>query len=323
MARRPVMPKNSLTFQALILEFTGPEPSHLNLWKISDVQVVMTSPVSARWRNRYSLGARPALVSTMAPFSSAKVRYFSVKILLPTGNVLEINEVVGGMTVNMLKEQIEVEGAIPAYVAIYFCVQSLHSTCRHEPTLIPAFFCLVLLETDYSLHLCLNVFKLLGWHWVYPFITKSYQCQISPATSAGILHHTVWRTWLFIAYLERWLCYLFSLPHLYISLRWSIECDCSTWEWKGFKNREAVAMARIIGCCVGFVFSVGFSCTCWSSLWLSLATGSASLLPRVMKSQDDPRIFSPYPRTSGYWGEDVLGSEIATAEREFTQRQAT
>ena len=31
-----------------------------------------------------------------------------------------------------------------------------------------------------------------------------------------ILHHTVWRTWLFVAYSdERWLCYQFSLPHRY------------------------------------------------------------------------------------------------------------
>ena len=34
-----------------------------------------------------------------------------------------------------------------------------------------------------------------------------------------VLHHTVWRTWLFTAYsYERWFHYQFSLPHLYISL---------------------------------------------------------------------------------------------------------
>ena len=43
------------------------------------------------------------------------------------------------------------------------------------------------------------------------------QFQITPAASPDILHHTVWRTWLFIAYSdERWLYYQFSLPHLYI-----------------------------------------------------------------------------------------------------------
>ena len=38
-------------------------------------------------------------------------------------------------------------------------------------------------------------------------------------SSAKILHHTVWRTWLFIAYSnERLIYYQFSLPHLYITL---------------------------------------------------------------------------------------------------------
>ena len=52
-----------------------------------------------------------------------------------------------------------------------------------------------------------------------PFTPKSDQFQISPAASPEILHHAVWRIWLFIAYSDkRWLCYHFSLPHLYISL---------------------------------------------------------------------------------------------------------
>ena len=38
-----------------------------------------------------------------------------------------------------------------------------------------------------------------------PFTPESDQCQISPAASQEILHHTVRRTWLFIAYSdERW-----------------------------------------------------------------------------------------------------------------------
>ena len=35
-----------------------------------------------------------------------------------------------------------------------------------------------------------------------PFTAKSDQFQISPAASPEILHHTVWRTWLFIAYTD-------------------------------------------------------------------------------------------------------------------------
>ena len=46
---------------------------------------------------------------------------------------------------------------------------------------------------------------------VSPFPPKSDQFQISPAASPKILHHTVWRTWLFIAYSnERWSYYQFS-----------------------------------------------------------------------------------------------------------------
>ena len=42
-----------------------------------------------------------------------------------------------------------------------------------------------------------------------PFTPKSDQYQISPAISPEILHHTVWRTWFFIACSdERWLHYL-------------------------------------------------------------------------------------------------------------------
>ena len=47
-----------------------------------------------------------------------------------------------------------------------------------------------------------------------PFTPESDQCQNSPAASQEIWHHTVWRTWLFIAYSdEKWLYYKFSLHH--------------------------------------------------------------------------------------------------------------
>ena len=49
-----------------------------------------------------------------------------------------------------------------------------------------------------------------------PFTPESDQCQNSPAASQEIWHHTVWRTWLFIAYSdEKWLYYKFSLHHSY------------------------------------------------------------------------------------------------------------
>ena len=46
--------------------------------------------------------------------------------------------------------------------------------------------------------------------------SESDQCQNSPAASQEMWHHTVWRTWLFIAYSdEKWLFYKFSLHHSY------------------------------------------------------------------------------------------------------------
>ena len=51
---------------------------------------------------------------------------------------------------------------------------------------------------------------------INPFTPESDQCKNSPAASQEIWHHTVWRTWLFIAYSdERWLYYKFSLQHSY------------------------------------------------------------------------------------------------------------
>ena len=53
--------------------------------------------------------------------------------------------------------------------------------------------------------------------FINPFTPKSDRCQISPAASPEILHHTVWRTWLFIAYqVDKWLYYQFSLHHSYV-----------------------------------------------------------------------------------------------------------
>ena len=50
-----------------------------------------------------------------------------------------------------------------------------------------------------------------------PFTPKGDQLQIPPAASAEILHHTVWRTWLLIAYSdERQLYYKFLLSRWYI-----------------------------------------------------------------------------------------------------------
>ena len=71
-----------------------------------------------------------------------------------------------------------------------------------------------------------------SWHTssrFTPFTSKSDQIYISLTAPPEILHHTVRRTWLFIAYSdERWLYHHFSLPPLYISfsrVNLSIECE--------------------------------------------------------------------------------------------------
>ena len=68
-----------------------------------------------------------------------------------------------------------------------------------------------------------------------PFLPKSDRFQISPAASPEILHHTVWRTWPFIAYWDgRWLCYQFLTTfHSHVSFKRLGECTFWTWEWKG------------------------------------------------------------------------------------------
>ena len=55
------------------------------------------------------------------------------------------------------------------------------------------------------------------WGWFYcarlPFHSREWPVS-TPAASSEILPHTVWRTWLFIAYSdERWLYYQSSPPH--------------------------------------------------------------------------------------------------------------
>ena len=55
--------------------------------------------------------------------------------------------------------------------------------------------------------------------------------QISPAASSKGLHHTIWRTWLFIPVSdERWLHYCFSLL---FSLKCWENVHFLAWEWKG------------------------------------------------------------------------------------------
>ena len=56
-----------------------------------------------------------------------------------------------------------------------------------------------------------------SWSSFNPFTPESDQCQISPAVSPEILHHTVWRTWIVIAYSDEMIILLIlttSLIHV-------------------------------------------------------------------------------------------------------------
>ena len=71
------------------------------------------------------------------------------------------------------------------------------------------------MRDDYNTTIFLNT-SLLHF-FVNPFTPKSDQFVISPVASPEILHHTVWSTWLFIAYSgDKWLCNQFSLCITYI-----------------------------------------------------------------------------------------------------------
>ena len=87
-------------------------------------------------------------------------------------------------------------------------LRKLYSTASCRNTNASAYF-----------RVCVFVFDGVEPVSINPCTPKGDQCQISPAASPEISHHTVWRTWLFIAYSdERWLYCQFSRPRLYISL---------------------------------------------------------------------------------------------------------
>ena len=72
---------------------------------------------------------------------------------------------------------------------------------------------------------CGNIFN--------PFTPKSDQFQISPAASPEIyLHHTVWRTWLFIVYDEVIILPILTTSLIHFSMKRLGECTFWTWQWK-------------------------------------------------------------------------------------------
>ena len=96
---------------------------------------------------------------------------------------------------------------------------------------------------------------------VNPFTPESDQCLISPAASQEIWHHTVWRTWLFIAYSDdRWLYYKFLLPHSYFS-------SLKGWENVLFKLRSERVIHQALLCILLNIWGTGIV---HNSLWGSI-----------------------------------------------------
>ena len=102
-----------------------------------------------------------------------------------------------------------------------------------------------------------------------PFTPKSDQFRICPAAPPEILHHTVWRTWLFIAYSdEEWLI----LPILRHCVTYTFlfgrlgECTFWGWEWKGWSLLRTVSNVATF-----FLLWGGHqkSWSVWSAMWVS------------------------------------------------------
>ena len=80
-----------------------------------------------------------------------------------------------------------------------------------------------------------------------PFTPKSDQFQISPAASPEISHHTVWRTWISIAFSdERWFYYQFSLHHPYISFQKVGRMYFLNLEVKGLRESHDVKLFPLV-----------------------------------------------------------------------------
>ena len=94
-----------------------------------------------------------------------------------------------------------------------------------------------------------------------PVTPKSDQLQTSPAALPELLHHTVWRTWLFIAYSDEILLhYQFSLHHSCIYG----ECTFWPWEWKGSISgpQRATHSPKLCGPSDSILCSWLYSCGC-------------------------------------------------------------
>ena len=120
---------------------------------------------------------------------------------------------------------------------------------------------------------------------VNPFTPESDQCQNSPAASQEIWHHTVWRTWLFIAYSdEKWLYYKFSLHHSYNrflkgweNTLFELRSERVKYSWV-LDSRAEMIQSTCASACLSFaIWMTDLLCDTVSSMLVSLSRGPGRL----------------------------------------------
>ena len=126
---------------------------------------------------------------------------------------------------------------------------------------------------------------------------------MSPAASPEILHHTEWRTWLFIAYSdERWLYCQYSLHHF----QRLGECTFWDWGWKGCSLLWAAVTTKNTRMSNGTdktgMDQVSFAK--WSG-WLSNGTANSQTVCLPLLERN----------SSNCWGHDVTCLDIAHQRR--------
>ena len=148
-------------------------------------------------------------------------------------------------------------------------------------------------------------------HWVFfSSFTHSLPCSLTKT-----LHHTVRRTWLFIAYSdERWLYCQFSPPHLYISFHLE-ECTFWTSNWSGLCaamskrlcpincfSRYRLGCFRIDGICAAYPIY----CACLNN------TAGLGLLPCHTAHSFLP-LANITNQVGSFWSWDELSSEASSS----------
>ena len=143
-----------------------------------------------------------------------------------------------------------------------------------------------------------------GWFdnvkpWINPFTPGSDQFQISLTASPEILHHTLWRTWLFPGYSERSLYTSnFSLPHSYISPKRLGERTFWNWERK-------VEWSHIVTVCIYFFRFQAFLQRRMTRKWSGQSSKEFLIMPTepspVPTTGDRSQVSWPHRSSPTFW----------------------